>query len=474
MIDLTPLEVRKKKGDFRRAMRGYDPLLVDDFLDLVADRLEELVRENLALQESVGRQEQQVADYRDREKALTEALVSAQEMREEVRRQAAREAEESMQAARQEAAELRASVEQESRELREESRRDREAARRELEDARSAREEALKEIAGLRTEADALRAEADALRANADALRRPEEQEPGPAASTMAVGPEQADEQLRQLYARQQELISNYRAMLERELAELSTLAPGLTLTAAAAAPQEPEVQPHEAPADVLPHEAPADAQPTAEPEVAQDEVVEDELKESDVADEAAFTMGFTPGALLELEGEPFDPEPFEPEPFQPDEDELEAFEGDDVAEAYESERDPVEGSTDTTEVSGAGIEARLYDGIAADESGDGVPGPIGLGEPEVPAPWDAEPWTLAPAAPDDVFDLDDADLPDADEDDDPDTAALLRNAAAAGYRLSEDDIPDEPVIDEQTTGNDDEDADDDGWLPGLLDDDRE
>ena len=40
MIDLTPLEVRKKKGDFRRGLRGYDPPQVDDFLDIVADRLE--------------------------------------------------------------------------------------------------------------------------------------------------------------------------------------------------------------------------------------------------------------------------------------------------------------------------------------------------------------------------------------------------------------------------------------------------
>jgi cell division initiation protein len=77
MIDLTPLEVRKKKGDFRRVLRGYDGELVDDFLDIVADRLEELVRENLALNERV---------------ALTEALVSAQELREERLTQATREA----------------------------------------------------------------------------------------------------------------------------------------------------------------------------------------------------------------------------------------------------------------------------------------------------------------------------------------------------------------------------------------------
>jgi DivIVA domain-containing protein len=91
MMELTPLDVRKKKGDFRRGLRGYEPGVVDDFLDLVADRLESLVREAAASREKVARLEQQVADYRDREKALTEALVTAQEMREEIRAQSARE-----------------------------------------------------------------------------------------------------------------------------------------------------------------------------------------------------------------------------------------------------------------------------------------------------------------------------------------------------------------------------------------------
>jgi|GEM_PF-210481 len=93
MMDLTPLEVRKKKGDFKRQMRGYDPALVDDFLDLVADRLEQVVRENMNNAERVARLEAQVTEYRDREKALTEALVSAQQMREEIRRQVEKEAE---------------------------------------------------------------------------------------------------------------------------------------------------------------------------------------------------------------------------------------------------------------------------------------------------------------------------------------------------------------------------------------------
>ncbi|MGH7457916.1 MAG: DivIVA domain-containing protein [Longimicrobiaceae bacterium] len=93
MIDLTPLDVRKKKGDFRRAMRGYDPAVVDDFLDLVAERLEELVRENATLQGRAEHLSEATKGYRERERAMNEALVSAQQLREEVRSQASREAE---------------------------------------------------------------------------------------------------------------------------------------------------------------------------------------------------------------------------------------------------------------------------------------------------------------------------------------------------------------------------------------------
>lgn len=125
MIDLTPLEVRKKKGDFRKAMRGYEPQAVDDFIDLVADRLEQLVREHAALTERVRSAETQIADYRERERALTEALVTAQEMREEMRRQMEREvdiklreAEADAEAVRSEAAQIREREEENIRRLR--------------------------------------------------------------------------------------------------------------------------------------------------------------------------------------------------------------------------------------------------------------------------------------------------------------------------------------------------------------------
>lgn len=111
MIDLTPLEVRQKKGDFRRVLRGYDPELVNDFLDLAADRMEELVKENMTLRESVEAVQAEVVAYRQKEQALSDALMTAQQLREDARAHAEkegelvlREARVAAQAAREEAA----------------------------------------------------------------------------------------------------------------------------------------------------------------------------------------------------------------------------------------------------------------------------------------------------------------------------------------------------------------------------------
>lgn len=93
MIDLTPLDVRKKKGDFARALRGYEPAMVDAFLELTAERLEEVVRENATLRERASQLTDQLESFRQREQAMNEALVSAQQLREEIRTQAAREVE---------------------------------------------------------------------------------------------------------------------------------------------------------------------------------------------------------------------------------------------------------------------------------------------------------------------------------------------------------------------------------------------
>ncbi len=87
---LTPLDVRKQ--EFKKTMRGYDPAEVEDFRKRAADELERVVRERLSLTERVKRLEEQLAAFKEREKAMNDALVAAQQLRAETREQAEREA----------------------------------------------------------------------------------------------------------------------------------------------------------------------------------------------------------------------------------------------------------------------------------------------------------------------------------------------------------------------------------------------
>jgi cell division initiation protein len=120
MIDLTPLDVRKKRGDFHRSLRGYDPDEVDQFLELVSERLEELVRQNRDLSEEATRLREQVEGQEGRERAVHEALVTAQELRKNIREQAEKEAELVIREAEEDAREIRARAEVEVRRVREE------------------------------------------------------------------------------------------------------------------------------------------------------------------------------------------------------------------------------------------------------------------------------------------------------------------------------------------------------------------
>jgi DivIVA domain-containing protein len=162
MIDLTPLDVRKKKGDFTRAIRGYDAPLVDQFLDLVAERMEELVRENTSLTERVSQLTAALANYREREQAMNEALVAAQQLREDVRTQSTRESEAVVREARLEADRIIADARRTAQEAAEATRRVYAARARFLRSYRSFLERQIDEVA---TEEDRAR----------DALRPPRE-----------------------------------------------------------------------------------------------------------------------------------------------------------------------------------------------------------------------------------------------------------------------------------------------------------
>jgi cell division initiation protein len=87
---LTPLDVRRQ--EFRRSLRGYEPLGVEDFRMRVAEELERVLREKSVLEERVAALTEQLRVFRERETAMNEALVAAQQLREETRTSAEREA----------------------------------------------------------------------------------------------------------------------------------------------------------------------------------------------------------------------------------------------------------------------------------------------------------------------------------------------------------------------------------------------
>lgn len=93
MIDetfhLTALDVRRY--DFGRSLRGYDPERVEQFRGQVAEELERLSRLTQELESKARSFHEQLRAFRERDKALNEALVSAQQLRNEIREQAERE-----------------------------------------------------------------------------------------------------------------------------------------------------------------------------------------------------------------------------------------------------------------------------------------------------------------------------------------------------------------------------------------------
>jgi len=105
-MDLTPLDIRKKKDDLRRTVRGYDSAQVDTFLDLVADRLDVVVQEEVRLKEQVAQLRERLKDFEERERALNEALIAAQELREEARLQSEKQVDLRLQEAGQQAEQI--------------------------------------------------------------------------------------------------------------------------------------------------------------------------------------------------------------------------------------------------------------------------------------------------------------------------------------------------------------------------------
>ncbi|MFQ5580401.1 MAG: DivIVA domain-containing protein [Nitrospiria bacterium] len=90
-MKITPLEIRQMT--FQKSFRGYPPFEVDAFLESLADEVEEILHENVALKEKMEAQDQKIAELKKTEGAMTDTLLTAQKAIEGIRGAAQKEGE---------------------------------------------------------------------------------------------------------------------------------------------------------------------------------------------------------------------------------------------------------------------------------------------------------------------------------------------------------------------------------------------
>jgi DivIVA domain-containing protein len=115
MSDLSPQDIEAQV--FREKFKGYDQDEVDGFLDRVADRLAQLVRERSELLERVERVEADAADSIEAERLLKRTLITAQRTADETVAEAIAQANQSIAEAEQRAHQIVAEAQERATEI---------------------------------------------------------------------------------------------------------------------------------------------------------------------------------------------------------------------------------------------------------------------------------------------------------------------------------------------------------------------
>ena len=90
-MKIAPIDIRQQR--FSVKFRGFDPREVDTFLEMVADELEDMVRENDRLKEQQKKLEMQIEELGANEGGVRKTLLAAQTLREDISANAKKEAE---------------------------------------------------------------------------------------------------------------------------------------------------------------------------------------------------------------------------------------------------------------------------------------------------------------------------------------------------------------------------------------------
>jgi cell division initiation protein len=76
-MKITPLDI--KKQEFKKVLRGYDPIEVDAFLDTLSNEFSDMLKQMKELKEQYIEMEIQLRDFKQKERDLQQILMQAQE-----------------------------------------------------------------------------------------------------------------------------------------------------------------------------------------------------------------------------------------------------------------------------------------------------------------------------------------------------------------------------------------------------------
>jgi cell division initiation protein len=107
-MTITPQDIQSQQ--FHVRFRGFDVEEVDNFLERVAEEYLVLIEENRQLNEQIDTIKKEIDSYHLREKSFQNAIMSAQQIVEEMKLKSRREAEEILAAAQEEARQLNANA----------------------------------------------------------------------------------------------------------------------------------------------------------------------------------------------------------------------------------------------------------------------------------------------------------------------------------------------------------------------------
>jgi len=89
-VKITPLDI--KKQEFARKFRGYSPVEVHTYLEMIAGEFEDILKKNLEFEEEILSLENKLSSYTKMESVLQDTLVNTHRSAEEMKSAAERKA----------------------------------------------------------------------------------------------------------------------------------------------------------------------------------------------------------------------------------------------------------------------------------------------------------------------------------------------------------------------------------------------